>query len=475
MPEKYKGGKLFFLWRYLLCQWLDIFPLECRRRRHPSPYFPPEGVRTDVINSSGAGDEGMHSVGRAYDHQARFGMNVGNGEGTAGGAFRAWMLPSHIGEGGEQFHGWVWWQPDFFDGRLRITGGRDPWRRYGMGNIIGWAFNANNSEDWMLGWGAAGGYHYGATQRGTRLGRNAGFYAGFGCAGVSATFRPLDDLPLTLMLALPMEGPEVSDAGGNWLAHLLNAHFGARFTLHGVGDINFTWWGAPGAFGWGYGDSQVDDAGTVHVGAASGTNQTNSHRFFLSFLTGLPALQAMGLQFNVGFVYTAPFTVFGYTEERDLRTVFPLEFGLGVLYSQGPLRVAARLAATFAGTQDRWVEATSATATAPAVAAHLVTDNIPLQLGFNVHPRFTFGPAQFSLNAGIQIQAAADGPDAITYVAAHGDNMSFGWHATPYVTRIIAGPTRMFAGLHFESSGVRNVDGDIEVIWRVPVGIQLEW
>ena len=432
------------------------------------------GVRTDIVNNSADG-EGMHGIGRDYDHQARFGMNVGNGEGTAGGAFRAWMLPSHIGESSAQFHGWVWWQPDALDGRLRIIGGRDPWRIHGLGNIIGWAFNANNSEDWMLGWGAAGGYHYGALQRGTRLGRNAGFYAGFGCAGVSATFSPIVGLPLTFMAALPLEGPEVSPNGGHWGAHLMNAHLGVRFGLHGVGDINFTWWGAPGDWGWGSDEGQISGPGTVHVGSASGTNQTNSSRFFLSFLTGLPALQALGLQFNVGFVYTLPFTVFSHDSAQDLVTTFPLEFGLGVLYSSGPVRIALRAAANFAGTQDRWVGASGTAGDDDYVAAHLVTDNIPLQFGLNIHPRFDIGIVQISVNAGIQFQAAADGPGAITFVADHGDYSSFGWHVTPYVTRMIAGPTRMFAGLHFESSGVRNADGDIDVVWRVPVGIQLEW
>jgi len=432
------------------------------------------GARTDIANNDGIG-EGLHSVGRAYDHQARFGMNVSNGEGTAGGAFRAWMLPSQIGEGGAQFHGWLWWQPQALDGRLRITGGRDPWRRYGLGNIIGWAFNANNSEDWLLGWGAAGGYHYGATQRGTRLGRNAGFYAGFGCAGISATFRPVEGLPLTLMAALPMDGPELSPDGGHWAAHFLNAHAGARFGLMGVGDINFTWWGAPGAWGWDVEGGQLGGPGGVHVGGGSGTNQTNSSRFYFSFLTGMPALMALGLQFNVGVVYTLPFTVFSDDPAQDLETAFPLEVGLGVLFTRGPFRLAVRAAATFMGTQDRWVAASAATATEPAVAAHLVTDNIPLQVGLNIHPRLNVGPVQVSVNAGVQFQAAADGPGAITYVASHGDGASIGWHATPYVTRMIAGPTRIFAGLHFESSGVRNADGEIDVVWRVPVGIQLEW
>lgn len=431
------------------------------------------GFRADVMDGTLDFGDGIHSLGRAHDHDARFGMTVGNGEGTAGAGLRSWVA-AHGAEGGGQLHAWVWWQP--MDG-LRITAGRDPWRFYGQAQIVGWGFNANNSEDWLVGFGTAGAYHYGATQRGARLGRNAGFYAGFGGTGVSATFRPVEDLPLTLIAALPFADVDEFSATGHLVADtFLNAHVGVRYVFEGIGQLSFTWWGAPGHWGWASdGTAALRDPGNVNVGALSGTNQTNSSRAFLSFFfTGVP-----GIQVNLGLAYTLPFEILGHRADAeagvaqgfDQRINFPMEIGLGFLYSAGPLRVAARVAATFAGNRDVLI-------TEDGEVTGVENRAIPIQIGFNVHPRFDIGAVSLHLNAGVQFQAESgrqnaegDWVDGINAGPA-----VFGWHANPYVMRMIAAPTRIFAGLHVESSGVtpEGESGPV-VTWRIPVGIQFEW
>jgi len=414
------------------------------------------GFRADIVNGGLDFDDGMRSIGRGFAHESRFGMNVGNGEGTAGAGLRSWVA-THEAEGGNQLHAWAWWQP--MDS-LRVTVGRDPWRIYAVNNIVGWAFNANGAEDWLLGWGAAGGYHYAAAGGRPRLGRNAGFYPGFGGTGISATFRPVEDLPLTVVAVLPFHDVDNEMVNtGHWAADtLLNAHLGVRYAFPGIGQLNFTWWGAPGHWGWGIdGLSALDTPGNVNVGALSGTNQTNSSRAYLSFLmTAVP-----GIQLNMGVVYTLPFTIYGHAASEELelpqqedRTInFPVEVGLGFLYTQGPLRLAARMAVTLAGSQDVFDEDDV-----------LVNEAIPLILGFNIAPRFDIGAVSLHLNAGVQFHAAHDGAD----------DAQLAWHATPYVMRAIAG-TRVFAGLHFYSNGTTNAAGETHFAWRVPVGLQFEW
>ena len=414
------------------------------------------GFRADIMSGTTDFDDGMNSLGRAYDHDARFGMNVGNGEGTAGAGFRSWV-GVHDAEGGGQLHAWAWWQP--LD-NLRITVGRDPWRFYGQGQIVGWAFNGNNAEDWLIGWGAAGGYHYAAAGGRPRLGRNAGFYAGFGSTGVSATFQPVEELPLTLIVALPFAGVDNEfSATGHWAADtFLNAHVGFRYMFAGIGQLSFTWWGAPGHWGWNADGTQTfTGPGNINVGALSGTNQTNSSRAFLSFhLTAIP-----GMQFNFGLVYTLPMTIYGHAadpetgveQQGDRRINFPLEAGFGFMFTQGPLRFPVRLAATFAGSQDVF----SADDDGNEI---VVNEAVPLILGFGIAPSFNVGVVSLHLNAGIQFHAEHNGAD----------DSQFAWHATPYVMRMIASPTRIFAGFHIYSNGTED-----HLAWRVPVGIQFEW
>ena len=108
--------------------------------------------------------------------------------------------------------------------------------------------------------------------------------------------------------------------------------------------------------------------------------------------------------------------------------------GLGFLYSSGQLRFTARLAAA------------------------LLDPNMT-RIGLGIHPSYDLGVVRLALNAGLQANVPDQGDTVVS------------WHATPYVMRMIAGPTRIYAGLSLASRGTEAAD----VIWRVPVGILLEW
>ena len=417
----------------------------------------------EVLNNTGnpwTGTPESYSLlhdtfGRAFAHEGRFGMNVSNGEGTAGGGLRMWINDTNFA----RTDAWAWWQPMH---ALRIQAGRDPWRIMGEAAIVGWAFYggaAGNAEDVFMRWGWAGAAHYGA-QLGPgnrRLGRVAGFYGGFGGTGLAATIRPIEGTPLTIIAILPWHDVdnEISEVP-NWAAStLLNAHLGVRYVFQGVGQLNFTWWGAPGHWGWGRdGDDPVRALDPVgYMLAGSGVNQTNSSRFFLSFhFNQLPALLQAGIQLNLGVAYTLPFVVQGATADDDVTTNYPIEAGLGFLFSQGPFRFAARFAGTFAGSVDG--------------------NAIPMLVGANIHPSLNLGAMTVHLAAGVQF--LAENVDS-----NHGTNHGayLGWHVAPFISRSIAGPVRLMTGVHVQSNGSRRDGdtGDMNLVWRIPVGIEMEW
>jgi len=355
------------------------------------------GVRGDIINNSGTtlnnvphntpetalpGD-GADGLGRGWDHEARLSLNISNGEGTAGGGGRTWFN----GLNAADLHAWVWWQP--MDA-LRVFAGRDPWAIYAVNDLVGWSFMANGAEDWFLGWGSPGAYHYQAQGQTGALGRNTGFYDGVSINNMSVRVTPLALDGLEIIYALPFV-----NLGPNWVDNgLLSSHFGFRYTISGVGRLAFTW----------RGDSNGFDASD----------------FFLSFL--VTAIQ--GMQINVG----AHFDLTGENSDPLLN------LGLGLHYTSGSLRVAARLAAA-------------------------LLDESMTRIGFGIHPSYDMGAVRLALNAGIQANVPDQGETVLS------------WHATPYIMRMIAGPTRIYAGLNLASRGTEAAD----VIWRVPVGILLEW
>jgi len=417
------------------------------------------GFRADIINNSGSG-EGAHGLGRDWEHQGRLGLTVLNGAGTAGGTLRLWA--NHGGHDGinylspniAQFHGFVWWQPMR---QLRLTVGRDPWAMHGVADLVGWGFNANNSESWFLDWGDAGGAHYGSTslegrvsdQRGAgAFSRNAGFYPGFGDTGITALVRPISDMPeLSFVFALPwMFGSDdqaPASSSGHWVEGLMRAHAGVRYAIPHVGTLALTWIGGPGDAGW------LPGGGQIPVGDFNTTGSVRPHssKFFLSM--NVTALMARGMQFNVGLAYMVPYTHLGVTAEDDVTTHFPVEVGLGFLFNRGAIRVPVRAAATFAGSEGGV--------------------NAPWRIGVNINPRYNLGFMFAHLAAGIQFLGSSD----VLVGGIEPGDTSFGWHVTPHVSRELAGPTRIFAGVHIESNGVGNLSDNL--IWRVPVGIHLEW
>ena len=424
------------------------------------------GFRADIVNNSGAGD-GAHGLGRDWEQQGRLGLTVLNGAGTAGGTLRLWAnhgggdTVNDFSPNIAEFHGFVWWQPIR---QLRLTVGRDPWAMHGVADLVGWSFNANNSESWFLDWGDAGAAHYGSTslegrasdQRGAgAFSRNTGFYPGFGDTGVTALIRPITDMPeLSFIVALPwMFGSDDQDpvsSSGHWVEGLMRAHVGVRYAIPHVGTLAFTWIGGPGDAGWLPGGAQlpVGDFNTT------GSVRPHSSKFFLSM--NVTALAARGMLFNVGLAYMVPFTELGHAagelvpQGPDVTTHFPIEAGLGFQFNRGAVRIPVRMAATFAGSEDG--------------------NDAPMRFGININPRYNLGFMFVHLAAGIQFLAESRGPEV---GGIQPGEASLGWHLTPHVSREFAGPTRVFLGVHFESSGVGDLSDNL--IWRVPMGIHLEW
>jgi len=351
------------------------------------------GVRGDIINNSGntgntpefalPGD-GMDGLGRGWGHEGRLHLSIGNGEGTAGAGGRMWFNELNPPA---DLHAWVWWQPLE---SLRVFAGRDPWAVYGLTEIVGWGYLANNAEDWLLGWGSPGAYHYQAPAQTGALGRATGFYGGVGFNNMSVQITPMAVDGLEIIYALPFVS-----LGPNWVDNgLLSSHFGFRYSIPGVGRLALTWQGDAAGF--------------------------NASDFFLSFL--VTAIQ--GMQINIG----AHFDLTG--EDSDPL----LNLGLGFLYSSGQLRFTARLAAA------------------------LLDPNMT-RIGLGIHPSYDVGLVRLALNAGMQANIPDQGETVVS------------WHATPYIMRMIASPTRIYAGFSLASRGTENAD----VIWRIPVGIQFEW
>jgi len=444
-------------------------------------------------------------------HEGQIRIAASNGEGTAGAAGRFWMNLDNDA----RLDAWVWWVP--MDG-LRIQAGRDPWRVLGFAPIVGWGFRANNSEDWLLGWGAAGGYHYGATSRGGRLGRSTGFYDGMYDTGVSMTFQPAG-LPLTLVFGLPFPGGVTNSTPGSperspvdhWFADLLlNTHLGVRLGFEDLGTLALTAWFAPGHFGWNLSDSPGGsgprlnysplsrDEGLAAIGG--GHNATDSTRLYAAF--HLTALQAAGIQLSFGLSYVLPFTEVGATTAGDLRTHYPVAAGLGFQFVAGPMRFVARAALTAGGsvghTNEGWLP------DGETVDYPRTRYSIPARFGLNIEPSMAMGGNRLHLNTGFQITAASGQRSAQTasiydryqWVTAPGTfthantgttpgPTTFAWHINPYISRTIAGPFRAFAGLHIESSGeVQPASPAVQgqplrmqrhLVWRIPVGAQFEF
>jgi len=422
------------------------------------------GVRGDAINNQGDGEDGAHSLGRDWEMQGRLQLNVGNGAGTAGGTLRLWA--NHGGGGSaaepdfspslEEFHGFVWWQPI---SQLRLTVGRDPWGMHGAGQVVGWNFNANNSESWFLGWGDAGGSHYGTTNLGRNEGgqrgagsfsRNTGFYPGFGDTGITAVVRPVPDMPeLSFIVAVPWlywdDAVYPISQSGHWVEGLIRSHLGVRYAIQGIGTAAFTWIGGPGDAGWGPNGEQLS-RGDFNT---TGSVRPHSSKFFLSF--HLTALQTMGMQLNFGLAYMVPHTqIVDHDSANDITTHFPVEAGVGFLFERGSIRLPVRMAATFAGSEDG--------------------NSAPMRFGLNINPRYNLGFMNVHLAAGIQFLAESRGSTVGGITPGHA---ALGWSLTPHISREFAGPTRVFAGVHFEASGTRSIDDDL--VWRIPFGIHLEW
>jgi len=434
------------------------------------------GFRADVINNTPYLEdndrEGAHRFGRDWEHQGRLNITAHNGAGTVGGTLRMWL--NHGGGRGydeirnyspplSQFHGFIWWQPM---PQLRLTIGRDPWGMHGVGDLVGWSFNANNAESWFLGWGDASAGHYGTTNlegrgRGQRnagaFSRNTGFYPGFGDTGITALIRPSELPQLSVMLALPwiIEGDNdalhSASRSGHWLEPFMRAHVSVRYGIPGVGTASLSWIGGPGDAGWNpdgtqrplndiVGDGWLNRAGSV---------RRESSTFFASFV--VTALQAQGMQFNVGVAYTIPYTQVAWTSAYDVVTHFPIEAGVGFLYTQGNLRVPVRAAATFGGRHAGYT--------------------VPWRVGLNINPRYNLGIFNVHLAAGFSIIGPGGaGPQVITYSS----DPTFGWHVTPHISREIAGPVRMFVGVHIEDGGYDGA-ANSGLSWRIPIGIHLEW
>jgi len=448
---------------------------------------------------------------RRFTQGARLFVTAQDLDQTFGGTFRMWFPTMQGGSrtewqqdqpyglaGSSHFHGFVWWSPT---PGLRITMGEDPWGRYGLGHIIGGGFN-NGSGDAMLGWGAAGEAHYGTSfRRGgiggggwdDRMGRMTGFFPGFGAMGLSAQFTPLALRALTVVAAVPFmlgnspfnEAWMHDDIG--WIAGMLRSTLGVRYAIEGVGTVAFTVVGGPGYWGnrTGLGPSEPTWTGSVFDarmnGGGNGGNRTNSSKFYLSFFS--PFL-VDNMQFHVGLAYTLPFSIPTDTTTNTAQAGwthhFPMEFGLGVQYADGPFSVRLRVAQMFLGFIDR-----------PSDHAAGRSEASPIT-GAGLHLSYNLGFIRVSLNAGTQIvwdhfnvTTATWTPErgGTTNYGTSGTDAAIGWYVTPYISMPLANAA-FFAGFHVETNGVRRtrgvgttrpIDNAPDIAWRIPVAFRVEF
>jgi len=495
-------------------------------------------------------DEGLR---RGFAQQARIGLTAQNLDATFGASVAAWVFPAtNLGQWGYQsgawgggtshFHGWAWWRPR---PSTRIMIGSQSWGHFGEATaIVGWGFNANGSEDTLVGHGTAGGNHYGTgfmrgrgqalatggyanasvvgLGGGDRLHRITGFYGGFANPGISLDIRPMALPELHVVFALPLGTyPPTPNTlflqNESWLASLMRAHLSVRYTLTDVGTVFFSVIGGPGYWGnrdmpgptqpiaqpsW---NANIDHGALIQgfsSGALTGPNATNSPKFYLSFLTAHGLLP--NLQLNVGVAYTLPFAIPDDSTNRlpgpgagtdlgpGMTFHFPVEFGLAAQYTSGDFAIRVRFAQTAFG---------FTCVSGPSVQ-RLGWDadrrlRHPPMTGFNISPSYNLGLLRLHLNAGVQIlwehfnsrnpgnnYANVGQNDGGNY-GSSGWSGALGWHATPYVAMPISNAW-LFAGFHIETNGVRldrpanpstasRSDNTIDIHWRIPVGMRIEF
>jgi len=487
-------------------------------------------------------DEGLR---RGFSQQARIGVTAQNLDATFGATVAAWVFPgTDLGQWGHQagawgggtshFHGWAWWRPR---PSMRVMIGSQSWGHFGeAASIVGWGFNANGSEDSLVGFGTAGGNHYGTgfmrgrngvLESGTggyagaripglgggdRLHRTTGFYGGFTNPGLSWEFRPMALPELQVIVAIPIgtypATPQTNFLQDeSWLAAMLRTHISIRYTIADVGTAFFSVVGGAGY--WGNRNSAgptqpiSHPAWNTHIdhgalnqgfssGALSGFNFTNSPKLYLSFLSAHGFVP--NLQFNVGVAYTVPFSIPGDSTTSFAANPnpgflpgttyhFPVEFGLGLQYTAGDFVIRARFAQTAFGFTDR-----------PHYAGSSDTRRLrhPPMTGFSISPVYNLGMLRLQMNAGVHILwehfNSRDPANNFRRVGGNyessGWSGAFGWHATPYVAMPIANAW-LFAGFHAESNGVRwtrepnpstasRRDNTPDIHWRIPVGMRFE-
>jgi len=313
----------------------------------------------------------------------------------------------------EVIYAWAWWRPvDML--RLQI-GFIDAFK---VNNIVGWEFNANDSEDYYV---SSAGYEY----TGGILHRSTGFYNGTWWTGAALSIMPLEGLALNL--AIPF-GP------GNWfldqnrdekvrsLDVFRSLHAQAVYTIDGIGRAAITYRGR-------------DDLDTDYI---EGNAPTLYGSFYLYMLEDM--------EFNVGVAYTFPVKL---TVSADGTYNAPIAAGLGFSYSFGDFALKARFAATFAGY---------------STAENGDETREPFMLGFGINPSYNFDILKLFFNAGISFVGNEENAS---------DSYGFGWHVNPYITKTI-GIGTLYAGVRVESFGYKS-DGDPAIEWGIPIAIQIEF
>ncbi|MDR0584959.1 MAG: hypothetical protein LBG57_11530 [Treponema sp.] len=316
----------------------------------------------------------------------------------------------------------AWWQPL---PQVKLTLGKDGNGQFALNYLVAATYHHFQAEDYV----AYGGY--GMT-------RFAWSYVGFTDLGAALTLTPLKGLAINV--GVPYDKSEEAEE--------VYKHTTGQVTydIADVGQIGVTFVGGAG-YSWDTTNSRpVTDPSAVYA------------QFYLTAIKPL--------QLNVGLKYSFPgdFDMpAGPAGSLEVKAAYPIAAGFGLNYNiSNTIGVKARLAAAFAGSQER---------------SNGVTVDEPLRLGFDLMPYFDLGFLRLFLNTGIGYTAETANPGTGNKID---DSQVFSWYINPYITKSV-GPSIFYVGFQLYSDGskvdVSNpmipVDKDPIIGWAIPLGIQV--
>ena len=372
----------------------------------------------------------------------------------------------------------VWWKP-FYIVKFQMGFIED----FGLTDIIGWGYNANDAENYVVSpkESYAGGY----------FPQNTGFYGGTGInwVGAALTVNPLYGLYINLAVPFGLGYYfqwDIDENGAPLSTGREDQDNASKVYLFTHAQIVYDLWKigrfAVSFAGGGDGTLKLNDEyynwmnNPAQIFNLNYIKTVNASSIYTSFF--LTALDHLNLGVNIGFGYTLP----AKTNDSEITYYSPVEAGLGVSWGTDSFGVKSRFALRFAG------------------KARIKTGDItlkqPFMLGFGVLPYYKIGPFKIHLNTGISYKFEDEFMDETTLdISKVGNSAAFGWYVNPYVT-ITVGSGVFFAGFQIESDGLKyvliegndtgnyiraspnaagNLEGFIFFKWRIPIGIQFSF